>query len=32
VVLDGLRAHRTQKVRELVEGRGADVVFENLSF
>ena len=27
VVLDGLGAHRTQKVRELVEGRGADVVF-----
>lgn len=24
VVLDGLGAHRTQKVRELVEGRGAD--------
>jgi transposase len=27
VVLDGLGAHRTQKVRELLEGRGADVVF-----
>jgi transposase len=27
VVLDGLGAHRTDKVRELVEGRGADVVF-----
>jgi transposase len=27
VVLDGLGAHRTQKVRELVEGRGADLVF-----
>jgi transposase len=26
VVLDGLGAHRTQKVRELVEGRGADLV------
>jgi transposase len=26
VVLDGLGVHRTQKVRELVEGRGADVV------
>jgi transposase len=26
VVLDGLGAHRTQKVRELIEGRGADVV------
>ncbi len=25
VVLDGLGAHRTQKVRELVEGRGADL-------
>ncbi len=27
VVLDRLGAHRTQKVRELVEGRGADLVF-----
>ena len=27
VVLDGLGAHRTQKVRELIEGRGADLVF-----
>jgi transposase len=27
VVLDGLGAHRTQKVEELIEGRGADVVF-----
>jgi transposase len=27
VVLDGLGAHRTQKVRELVEGRGADLLF-----
>jgi transposase len=27
VVLDGLGAHRTDKVRELLEGRGADVVF-----
>jgi transposase len=27
VVLDGLGAHRTEKVRELVEGRGADLVF-----
>jgi len=27
VVLDGLGAHRTDKVRELIEGRGADVVF-----
>jgi transposase len=27
VVLDRLRAHRTQKVRELIEGRGADLVF-----
>jgi transposase len=26
VVLDGLGAHRTQKVRELIEGRGADLV------
>ena len=26
-VLDGLGTHRTQKVRELLEGRGADVVF-----
>ena len=27
VVLDGLGAHRTQKVRELVEGRGAELLF-----
>jgi len=27
VVLDGLGAHRTAKVRELVEARGADLVF-----
>jgi|SRR5215217_3281346 len=27
VVLDGLGAHRTEKVRELVKGRGADLVF-----
>ena len=27
VVLDRLGAHRTQKVRELLEGRGADLVF-----
>jgi transposase len=27
VVLDGLGAHRTEKVRELVEGQGADLVF-----
>ena len=27
VVLDGLGAHRTQRVEELVEGRGADLVF-----
>jgi transposase len=27
VVLDGLGAHRTEKVREFVEGRGADLVF-----
>ena len=27
VVLDGLGAHRTDKVRELLEGRGADLVF-----
>ncbi len=27
VVLDGLGAHRTEKVRELIEGRDADVVF-----
>jgi transposase len=27
VVLDGLGAHRTQKVRELVQARGADLVF-----
>jgi transposase len=26
VVLDGLGAHRTQKVRELIEARGADLV------
>ena len=26
VVLDGLGAHRTQKVRQLVEGKGADLV------
>ena len=26
VVLDGLGAHRTERVRELVEGRGADLV------
>ena len=26
VVLDGLGAHRTQKVRELIEGRGADLL------
>ena len=26
VVLDGLGAHRTDKVRELIEGRGADLV------
>src|ERR671910_2284771 len=26
VVLDGLGAHRTQKVRELIEERGADLV------
>ncbi len=26
-MLDGLGAHRTEKVRELVEGRGADLVF-----
>src|ERR671913_954745 len=26
VVLDGLGAHRTEKVRELIEGRGADLV------
>ena len=26
VVLDGLGAHRTQKVRELIGGRGADLV------
>jgi transposase len=27
VVLDGLGAHRTERVRELVEGRGADLLF-----
>jgi transposase len=27
VVLDGLGAHRTQKITELIEARGADVVF-----
>lgn len=27
VVLDGLGAHRTNKVRELVEERGADLLF-----
>jgi transposase len=27
VVLDGLGAHRTDRVRELIEARGADVVF-----
>jgi transposase len=27
VVLDGLGAHRTDKVRQLIEARGADVVF-----
>jgi hypothetical protein len=27
VVLDGLGAHRTQKVRELVQARGADLLF-----
>jgi transposase len=27
VVLDGLGAHRTEKVRELFEGRGAVLVF-----
>jgi transposase len=27
VVLDGLGAHRTARVRELVEGRGCDLVF-----
>ena len=27
VVLDGLGAHRTQKVRELIEAKGADLVF-----
>ncbi len=27
VVLDGLGAHRTEKVRELVQARGADLVF-----
>jgi transposase len=27
VVLDGLGAHRTQKVKDLIEERGADLVF-----
>ena len=27
VVLDGLGAHRTQRVTELIEARGADLVF-----
>jgi transposase len=27
VVLDGLGAHRTERVRELIEGRGADLLF-----
>jgi transposase len=27
VVLDGLGAHRTDRVRELIEGRGVDLVF-----
>jgi transposase len=27
VVLDGLGAHRTQKVRELIEAKGADLLF-----
>jgi len=27
VVLDGLGAHRTERVRELVEDRGADLLF-----
>jgi transposase len=27
VVLDGLGAHRPQKIRELIEARGADLVF-----
>jgi transposase len=27
VVLDGLGAHRTDKIRQLIEGRGADLVF-----
>jgi len=27
VVLDKLGAHRTHRVRELIEGRGADLVF-----
>jgi transposase len=27
VVLDGLGAHRTEKVRKLVQARGADLVF-----
>ena len=27
VVLDGLGAHRPQRIRELIEARGADLVF-----
>ena len=27
VVLDGLGAHRTEKVRDLIEARGADLIF-----
>ena len=27
VVLDGLGAHRTRKVRDLIEGRGCDLLF-----
>ena len=27
VVLDGLGAHRSQRIRELIEARGADLVF-----
>lgn len=27
VVLDGLGAHRTERVRELLEARGADLLF-----
>jgi transposase len=27
VVLDGLGAHRTQRVKELIEARGADLLF-----